>query len=235
MITLHGASVTLQGRHILAPLTLSLPEPRIGIIGRNGSGKTTLLRLISGLIPATSGRVTVHGAPPDDRRAMLGAIGIVFQNPDAQILFPTVAEEIAFGLRQMGQTAAQARAAALNLLAAEGRTHWADAPTHTLSGGQRHFLCLMSVLAMAPKTICLDEPFAGLDMPTQIRLARRLESLAQQIITISHDAASVAGADRVIWLEGGCVQGDGPPAAVLPAFSAAMQERGAADADTDLS
>ena len=235
MIALHTASVTLQGREIIAPLTLNLTENRIGIIGRNGSGKTTLLRLIAGLIPTSGGTVQVHGQNPDDRRAMLGAVGIVFQNPDAQILFPTVAEEIAFGLRQMGQTAHRARDAALALLAAEGRAHWADAPTHTLSGGQRHYLCLLSVLAMAPKSILLDEPFAGLDMPTQIRLARRLSALPQQVITISHDPASMAGADRVIWLEGGRVQADGPPAAVLPDFTAAMQDWGAVDADTDLS
>jgi biotin transport system ATP-binding protein len=235
MIALHTASVTLQGREIIAPLTLNLTENRIGIIGRNGSGKTTLLRLIAGLIPTSGGTVQVHGQNPDDRRAMLGAVGIVFQNPDAQILFPTVAEEIAFGLRQMGQTPARARDAALALLAAEGRAHWADAPTHTLSGGQRHYLCLLSVLAMAPKTILLDEPFAGLDMPTQIRLARRLAALPQQVITISHDPASMAGAARVIWLEGGRVQADGPPAGVLPDFTAAMQDWGAVDADTDLS
>ncbi len=235
MISLHNASVTLQGREVIAPLTLDLAQHRIGIIGRNGSGKTTLLRLIAGLIPATGGTVQVHGQNPNNRRAMLGAVGIVFQNPDAQILFPTVAEEIAFGLRQMGQTAAQADAAARALLAAEGRAHWADAPTHTLSGGQRHYLCLLSVLAMAPKTILLDEPFAGLDMPTQIRLARRLSALPQQIITISHDPAAVTAADRVIWLEAGQVQADGPPDAVLPAFTAAMQDRGAVDADTDLS
>ena len=235
MIALENASVTLQGRQVLPPLTLSLSETRIGIIGRNGSGKTTLLRLIAGLIPATTGRVTLHGESPNDRRAMLKAIGIVFQNPDAQILFPTVAEEIAFGLRQMGQSPRDADSAARTLLAAEGRAHWADAPTHTLSGGQRHYLCLMSVLAMSPKTILLDEPFAGLDMPTQIRLMRRLSALPQQIITISHDPATVAGADRVIWLEAGRVQADGPPSAVLPAFTAAMQDRGAVDADTDLS
>ena len=235
MIVLNDASVTLQGREILAPLTLNLSETRIGIIGRNGSGKTTLLRLIAGLIPASGGTVTVHTQNPNDRRAMLGAIGIVFQNPDAQILFPTVAEEIAFGLRQMGQTGSQARAAALSLLASEGRGHWADVPTHWLSGGQRHYLCLLSVLAMAPKTILLDEPFAGLDLPTQIRLTRRLSVLDQQIITISHDPDAVLQAQRVIWLEGGKIAADGSPTAVLPAFAAAMQEWGAADADTDLS
>ncbi len=235
MIVLHAASAALQDRQILAPLTLTLTESRIGIIGRNGSGKTTLLRLIAGLIAPSSGHVTVHGTDPKDRRAMLPRIGIVFQNPDAQILFPTVAEEIAFGLRQMGRSTSEARAAALAILAAEGRSHWADAQCHTLSGGQRHYLCLMAVLAMAPNTILLDEPFAGLDLPSQTRLLRRLETLPAQVITISHDPAAVQNAQRVIWLEGGSIAADGPPATVLPAFTAAMQTKGADDADTDLS
>jgi biotin transport system ATP-binding protein len=235
MIALQGASVTLMGRQILPSLTLALDSPRIGIVGRNGSGKTTLMRLMAGLIAPSSGQIAVHGADPANRRAMLGAVGIVFQNPDAQILFPTVAEEIAFGLRQMGQSAAKARTRALELLAAEGRAHWAEAATHTLSGGQRHYLCLLAVLAMGPKTLLLDEPFAGLDLPSQQRLARRLAGLDQQIITISHDPAALQGADRVIWLERGGVRADGPARAVLAEYTAAMQALGELDADTDLS
>lgn len=229
MIVLDRASVTIGGRVILHPMTLRLDQSRIAIIGRNGSGKTTLLRLMAGLIPATSGRVTVGGDDPADRRAMLARIGILFQNPDQQILFPTCAEEIAFGLTQMGRKDGDGAARAL--LAAEGRGHWADAPTHTLSGGQRHYLCLLSILAMAPETILLDEPFAGLDMPTQIRLARRLAALPQRLITISHDPIP---AERVIWLEGGRIAADGPADAVLPAFRAAMQDLGAQDADADI-
>ncbi len=232
MIRLDQASVTLGGRVIIAPLTLTLAEDRIGIIGRNGSGKTTLLRLISGLIPATSGKVSINGTDPNNRQDMLRRIGILFQNPDHQILFPTCAEEIAFGLKQMGYKDADSAARAL--LKAEGRCDWADAPTHTLSGGQRHYLCLLSILAMAPETILLDEPFAGLDLPTQIRLARRLSALPQRLITISHDPAAVRTVDRVIWLDHGRVQADGPPAFVLPKFTAAMQELGDRDADPSL-
>jgi biotin transport system ATP-binding protein len=235
MIVLQSASVSLQGRQILPPLSLTLDSPRIGIVGRNGSGKTTLMRLMAGLIAPTTGSVSVHGANPADRRAMLGAIGIVFQNPDAQILFPTVAEEIAFGLRQMGHSTGTARAMALEVLAAEGRRHWADVPTHTLSGGQRHYLCLMSVLAMAPRTILLDEPFAGLDLPSQMRLSRRLHALPQQIITISHDAAPLAHVGRVIWLDRGQIREDGPAPSVLHRYSQAMHDLGDLDADTDLS
>ena len=233
-IILTKAGVTLAGKAILSDLTLTLSEPRIGIVGRNGSGKTTLLRLMAGLIPASTGQVCVDGAAPDDRKAMLTRLGILFQNPDHQILFPTVAEELGFGLRQMGQTEAQATAALRALLAAEGRSHWETAATHTLSQGQRHYLCLMSILLMAPETILLDEPFAGLDLPTQIRLSRRLAALPQRLITISHDPAAVAGCDRVIWLDAGRIKADGPAAPTLAAFTAAMAEMGERDADTDL-
>ena len=234
-IRLETGPVMLGGKTILHPLRLELTERRIGIVGRNGSGKTTLLRLIAGLIAPASGQVLIDGiAPYADRKAALTRIGILFQNPDHQILFPTVEEELAFGLRQQGLAQAQAMAAAQAALAAEGRAHWAKAPVSTLSGGQRHYLCLLAVLLMQPGTILLDEPFAGLDLPTIARLSRRLAALPQRLITISHDPAAVATADRVIWLEAGRVRQDGPAAAVLPAFTAEMARIGEADADTDL-
>jgi len=234
-IQLEQAGVTLAGRSILHDLTVTLTEARIGIIGRNGSGKSTLLRLIAGLIAPTSGSVRVGGIDPTaDRAALLSEIGILFQNPDHMILFPTVEEELAFGLRQMGQTDAAARAAAQAALQAEGRSHWATAATHTLSQGQRHYLCLMSVLLMAPRRILLDEPFAGMDLPTMTRMQRKLAGLPQQVITISHDPLAVAQADRVIWLEAGRIVADGPATDVLARFRDEMAEIGAQDADTDL-
>ena len=234
-IILTGAGYEVEGRAILSGLDLALTEARIGIVGRNGSGKTTLLRLMAGLIAPTTGRVRVDGLDPArNRRALLTRLGILFQNPDHQILFPTVAEELAFGLRQMGLPASEAAAQVAALLAAEGRSHWANAATHLLSGGQRHYLCLLSILLMAPGTILLDEPFAGLDLPTQARLQRRLAALPQRLITISHDPAAMADCDRVIWLEGGRLRADGPAAPVLADFTAEMARLGAADADTDL-
>ena len=234
-IHLANASFAVAGKAILSGITASLTEPRIGIIGRNGSGKTTLLRLMAGLIAPSVGSVKVAGIDPaTDRRAMLSNIGILFQNPDHQILFPTVGEELAFGLRQMGHPPDEATAAARALLAAEGRSHWETAATHTLSQGQRHYLCLMAVVLMGPRILLLDEPFAGLDVPTQTRLARKLQALPQQIITISHDPAAVANCDRVIWLEQGRVQGDGPANRILDQFGAAMQTIGDVDADADI-
>lgn len=235
-LTLTKACVTLQGRAILHDLTLDLTERRIGIIGRNGSGKTTLLRLLAGLIAPTSGTVQVAGLnPARDRKAMLGALGILFQNPDHQILFPTVIEELTFGLRQMGQTAADATAQAVALLASEGRSGWRDVPCHHLSQGQRQYLCLMAVLLMQPDTLLLDEPFAGLDLPSQIRLARHFATLPQQLISITHDPATVQSCDRVLWLEAGRLQADGPPGVVLPEYIAQMERIGGQDADADLS
>jgi biotin transport system ATP-binding protein len=222
-IEIAAASVRLGGRLVLDGLSLQLTEGRIGILGRNGSGKTTLLRLIAGLIPPDTGSVRVDGVDP-----------FLFQNPDHQILFPTVEEELAFGLAQQGATQAEALVRAHEALRVEGRLHWAKAPVTSLSQGQRHYLCLMAVLMMQPRTILLDEPLAGLDLPTQARLARRFAALPQRLITITHEPATVQGCDRVLWLEAGRVVADGPPDRVLPGFTAEMARIGTQDADADL-
>lgn len=234
-ILLENAGLDLLSKPVLEGVNLRLTERRIGLIGRNGSGKTSLLRLIAGLVAPTRGTVRVDGIDPfRDRKRMLAALGILFQNPDHQILFPTVAEELAFGLIQQGQSRDQAAARVAALLAAEGRAHWAGAPTHTLSQGQRQYLCLMAVLAMAPGWLLLDEPFAALDLAEQARLRRRLEGLEQRLVVISHDPSAVAGMERVIWLEAGRIRADGAPGPVLEAFRTEMDRLGAADADTDL-
>ncbi|MCU0825916.1 MAG: energy-coupling factor ABC transporter ATP-binding protein [Tabrizicola sp.] len=234
-VFLDAVSLSLGGRKILDRISLHLTERRIGILGRNGSGKTSLLRLIAGLVAPETGTVRIDGIDPfADRKAMLSALGILFQNPDHQILFPTVEEELAFGLIQQGQSPAQALETALTALRKDGRAHWAKAPVTTLSQGQRHYLCLLAVLLMEPRTVLLDEPLAGLDLPTQARLARRFAGLSQRVVTITHDPASLAGADRVLWLEAGQIVADGPAATVIPAFTAEMDRIGERDADADL-
>ena len=234
-ILIEGLGYEVPGRRILSGLSAHLTERRIGIVGRNGSGKTTLLRLIAGLIAPTQGTIEVEGMnPAGDRKAMLARLGILFQNPDHQIIFPTVLEEIAFGLTQLGHPRPEAETRARAILAAHGRAHWEGARVETLSQGQRQVLCLLSVLAMQPATILLDEPFAALDLPTRARLHRLFDALPQRLVTITHDPATLEGADRVLWLEDGQLVADGPAPEILPLFRAEMARIGAADADTDL-
>jgi len=225
---LSDVTVRLAGRSVLSDLTLTIAERRVGVIGRNGSGKTTLLRLLAGLLAPSSGAITLDGIDPaGNRTEMLSRLGIIFQNPDHQILFPTVAEELAFGLRQKGMSGTEARRAACAALAAEGVEDWADKATAALSQGQRHWLCLLAVLLMQPDTILLDEPFSGLDIPAQIRLSRRFASLPQRLVTVTHDPSQLVTADRILWLDGGRVVLDGAPETVLPEYSREMARLGA--------
>ena len=185
-----GAVIVPGGRRILGPLALELGEARIAVIGRNGSGKTSFMRLLAGLIRAESGAVTIAGADMyKDRREAVSQIGILFQNPDHQLIFPTVLEEMMFGLRQRGQSRAEADAGARRTLARFGKAHWADAAVVSLSQGQKHLLCLMAVVAMAPGLLILDEPFAGLDAPTRMQLRRYLDLYEGAVLHISHEPA----------------------------------------------
>ncbi|MDN3712001.1 ABC transporter ATP-binding protein [Paracoccus cavernae] len=229
-----AAEVQQNGQRLLGPITLDIREARIAVIGCNGAGKSTFLRLAAGLVGAARGQVRISGLDPvKEREGMLAAIGILFQNPDHQIIFPTVHEELAFGLRQQGVNAADAAAQVRAHLEQEGRSDWHDRLVHTLSHGQKQWLCLQAILLMAPRTILLDEPFAALDLPTRLRLARQLGRLKQRLITITHDPIHAESVDRVIWIDRGLVAADGPPALILPQFHAAMAELGALDADPD--
>lgn len=229
-IRLERAGYAVPGRQILAPLSLALRERRIGIVGRNGSGKSTLARLMAGLIAPSEGRVLAGGAElHSDRRAALDRVGILFQNPDHQIIFPTCGEEVAFGLAQQGRKDAEAGARAA--LEAFGKGHWWARPVSALSQGQRHLLCLIAVLAMAPETLILDEPFAGLDIPTTRALHRVLAARPERLVLISHDPAALAGFDRVIWIEAGRIEADGAAGEVLARFTAAMEAEAEAEAE----
>lgn len=229
-IDLHDVGVTLAGRPVLRAISAGLTEARVGIVGRNGSGKTTLARVIAGLVAPDPGTARIGGIDlATDRRAALASVGIIFQNPDHQIIFPTVLEEIAFGLTQQGLRAAEAETAARAMLGCFGKTHWAGAATHSLSQGQKQLLCLMAVLAMRPRVVVMDEPFSGLDIPTRMQLTRHLDGIAAQIVTVTHDPDHLHGFDRVLWLEGGSLVADGPPATVLPAFAAQMRDWGESD------
>lgn len=223
-ITLENVSLAREGTPVFTGLSLTLDERRVAVVGRNGAGKSSLIRLIAGLIAPQAGQVRVGGADlARDRRAALATVGILFQNPDHQIIFPSVIEELAFGLEQMGQSRAEARAGAQAMLARFGHEDWAERLCHTLSQGQRQLVCLMAVLAMRPGWVLFDEPFASLDMPTALRIEARIAALEERVMLVTHDPARAEGYDRVIWLDAGRIAADGPPAEVLPRYIAAMQ------------
>ncbi|MAY32009.1 MAG: cobalt ABC transporter [Rhodovulum sp.] len=224
-----------QGRVIFDGLSVSLDARRIGIIGRNGSGKTTLARMLGGLIEPDQGCVRVAGIDvARDRRTVLKRIGILFQNPDHQIIFPTVDEEIGFGLRQLGHPKSAIPGMVNDVLARFDKTHWQGRIIAELSQGQRHLVCLMAVLAMGPDVLILDEPFAGLDIPTRMQLTRYLNLSDASIIHVTHDPADLGGYDTVFWLDGGAVRATGTPDQVLPVFVDAMTKLGAGDDISDL-
>ena len=114
---------------------------------------------------------------------------------------------------------------ACEVLVEHGRGEWADRLAHQLSQGQRHFLCLMAVLAMTPDVIVLDEPYAGLDLVTSTQLQRTLDRLDQQLVMITHDTDLLKGFDRVIWMDQGQVLANDRPSQVIPKFIAEMKVR----------
>lgn len=235
LIELIDLSFTPEAVPVLSGITLQSSARRIGIVGRNGSGKTSFARVLAGLVPPSRGHLRVSGVDvARNRKAALGVVGILFQNPDQQIIFPTVEEEIGFGLKQMKFAAPDVEAKTLEVLERFGKRHWARAAIHQLSQGQRQLVCLMSVIVMAPKVIILDEPFAGLDIPTTQQLQRVLEGLEVTLVQITHDPHMLIDYDQVLWIEAGRIRMDGPADVVCSAFTDRMMQLGEGDDLSDL-
>ncbi len=229
-LLLHDVSYSINGKVLLDQISLSVDEHRIGIVGRNGSGKSTLARVLAGLLIPSHGTAKIDGIDmAQERRHAISKVGILFQNPDHQIIFPTVVEEMSFGLRQLGHTKSDAVDIVADTLALFEKADWLNVPNVQLSQGQRQLVCLMSVLVMKPDVIILDEPFSGLDIPTTRQLNRYLSVLDQTLVHVSHDPQIISGYDRVIWLDAGKLMHQGTPDDVLPAFIDHMEELGKGD------
>jgi biotin transport system ATP-binding protein len=146
-ITFDRVTHRYDGDAVLADVSLTLTERRVGVIGANGSGKSTLARLINGLVTPASGRVLVDGLDvARNGREVRRRVGFVFTNPDNQIVMPTVREDVAFTLRRLKLPAADAAARVERALDRFGLTDLADRPAHRLSGGQKQLLALAAVL-----------------------------------------------------------------------------------------
>lgn len=220
----------VDGKEILKDLSFNVTASRIGIVGRNGSGKSTLARMLAGLIAPSTGKVRVNKVDlVRDRKAALSDVGILFQNPDHQIIFPTVDEEIAFGLVQQGHSKRSAANLTAETLADFSKSHWSDAHISTLSQGQKHLVCMMAIIAMQPKLIVLDEPFTGLDIPTKKQLTRYLTRYQGGLVHISHDPSDLREYNELIWLEDGRLKTTGAAKDVLSEYEAEMSKLGGLD------
>jgi biotin transport system ATP-binding protein len=224
VIELVDVRVRLGQRDVLRGVSASLPERRVGVVGANGSGKSTLARLFNGLALPTSGSVTVFGEDTRRRAAKIRRrVGFLFTDPDAQIVMPTVAEDVAFSLRRRKLSGAEVRGRVEEVLARHGLAEHADHPAHQLSGGQKQLLALCSVLVLEPEILVMDEPTTLLDLRHSRQVAEALRALPMQVIVVTHDLPLLAGFDRVLVLDEGRIVADGTPESAIDHYRKLME------------
>lgn len=201
---------------VLDGVSLVISEQRVGIAGPNGAGKSTFARLLNGLRLPARGQVRVDGCDTRSRTAQVRQrVGFMFQNPENQIVFPVVSEDLAFSLRHAGLDAAQRRARIQDQLAALGIERLAERPTHALSGGERQLVALAAVLLMQPGLLVFDEPTTQLDLRHRNRFVDLLAALPQQAVVVSHDLELLARCERVLVIDGGGIAADDAPGPAL--------------------
>lgn len=200
---------------------VSFPVKRgefLGILGRNGSGKSTIARLINALLLPQEGVVLVDSVDTRNDRMLWeirSSVGMVFQNPDNQIIGTSVEEDVAFGPENLGIPRGEMIKRVDHALASAGITEIRSVEPHLLSGGQKQRVAIADVLAMAPKCIVLDEATAMLDPQGRRDVLRVVKKLNREegitVIHITHHMDEVAGADDVVLVENGRIAARGTP------------------------
>lgn len=210
------------GAQALDGVSLEVPvRATTAIVGQTGSGKSTLLRLLCGLEAADAGELTVCGinaTTKRGRRQIRRAVGYVMQHPERQLFAQTVAEDVAFGPRNQGLSAAEVERRVAHALDLVGLADRRDTSPFELSGGQQRLAAIAGVLAMEPELLVLDEPTAGLDPRGRARLRALMADLAAHGVTllqVTHSMEDAARANHVVVLDQSRVLAAGTPAEVF--------------------
>lgn len=194
----------------------------VALVGRNGSGKSTLARMVNALLLPARGEVRIDGRDTHDASQLWEVrriVGMIFPNPDSQIVGTTVSEDVAFGPENLGLQPETIVRRVSDALRAVGLTGHGDRSPHLLSAGEKQLVSLAGILAMNPECIILDEATAMLDpsarkaVMTLVRRLNREEGIT--VLHITHDMDDAARADRVLVMDGGRVLLDGKPAEVF--------------------
>jgi len=203
---------------VLDRVSLEIPEGQyVAVIGPNGCGKTTLVKHFNALLVPQEGEVLVDGLSTKDAKAhreIRRRVGMVFQNPDNQIVGMSVEEDVAFGPGNLGLAPAEIRGRVGVALETVGMLRLAKRAPHSLSGGEKRLVAIAGVLAMRPAYVVLDEPTSYLDPAGRERVLNVLWDLRQEgisVIHVTHSMEEIVDADRVVVMSGGKVLCDGAP------------------------
>jgi energy-coupling factor transporter ATPase len=195
----------------------------IAIIGHNGSGKSTLARLFAAILHPTSGSILVNGIPTDTQGEALWTlrqhVGLVFQNPDDQLVANTVIDDVAFGPENLGLPRAEIEERVQEALALLDLQPYAEMAINDLSVGQKQRVAIAGVLAMRPQYLMLDEPTTMISGQTAQHLLKRVHRLSRErnitVMHITHSMSEIVDFDRVIVMHQGRVLADGTPTTIF--------------------
>ena len=222
-VDVRDAGFTYDGeRFVFRHLELTVPQGQfLCLLGGNGSGKSTLAKHINALLVPDEGEVVVFGRDtrdPESTYFIRSNAGLVFQNPDDQIVASLIENDVAFGPENLGIPNPELRERVTRALADVGLMGFEEHETHALSGGQKQRVAIAGVLAMDPAILILDEATAMLDPRGRaglLRVVRELHGAGMTVVMITHYMEEAAQAERVVVLDGGAVRLDGTPAEVL--------------------
>ena len=208
---------------VLDGVSLSIrPGEFVAVLGHNGSGKSTLAKHFNAILLPSAGKVYVDGMDTCDEDRLLDIrrrVGMVFQNPDNQIVASVVEEDVAFGPENLGVPSAEIRERVDSALAAVGMTEYARHAPHLLSGGQKQRVAIAGVLAMRPRCIVLDEPTAMLDPVGRKEVLDTVKRLNREqgitVVLITHHMDEAAQAGRLIVMHDGHIMADDRPELVF--------------------